>query len=74
MGDPSLIIPAKNIRIKYNLSCEEVPVLILDCHVHKLRNKDGALIKVLWRNQFVEEGIWEGDEDMNRRYPHLFAS
>ena len=58
MGDPSLIIPAKNIRIKYNLSCEEVPVLILDCHFHKLRNKDGALIKVLWRNQFVEECIW----------------
>ncbi|WMV25226.1 hypothetical protein MTR67_018611 [Solanum verrucosum] len=30
MGDPSLIIPTKNIGIKDNLSYEEVPVQILD--------------------------------------------
>lgn len=31
-----------------------------------------ALVKVLWRNQFVEEATWKAEEDMETRYPHLF--
>ncbi|WMV51628.1 hypothetical protein MTR67_045013 [Solanum verrucosum] len=46
MGDTSLIIPTKNIEIKDNLSYEEIPVLILDRQVHKLRTKEVASIKV----------------------------
>ncbi|WMV24625.1 hypothetical protein MTR67_018010 [Solanum verrucosum] len=46
--------------------------LILDRHVRKLRTKEVASVKVLWRNQFVEEATWEAEEDMNKRYPHLF--
>ncbi|KAK4730141.1 hypothetical protein R3W88_023129 [Solanum pinnatisectum] len=74
MGDPSLIIPTENITIKDSLSYEEIPVQILDCQVRKLRSKEVASIKVLWRNQFVEEATWEVEEDMKRRYPHLFES
>ncbi|WMV10107.1 hypothetical protein MTR67_003492 [Solanum verrucosum] len=55
MGDPSLIIPTENIRIKDSLSYEEIPVQILDRQVRKLRTKYVASVKVLWRNQFVEE-------------------
>ena len=32
-----------------------------------------ASIKVLWRNQFVEQGNWEAEEDMKKN-PHLFES
>ncbi|WMV32909.1 hypothetical protein MTR67_026294 [Solanum verrucosum] len=39
MGDPSFIIPTKNIGIKDNLSYEEVHVRILDRQVRKLRTK-----------------------------------
>ncbi|WMV08715.1 hypothetical protein MTR67_002100, partial [Solanum verrucosum] len=42
--------------------------------VHKLRTKDVASVKVLWRNQFVKEATWEAEEDMNKRYPLLFTS
>ncbi|WMV37210.1 hypothetical protein MTR67_030595 [Solanum verrucosum] len=38
-------------------SHEEVPVQILDRQVRRLRTKDVASVKVLWRNQFVEEEI-----------------
>ncbi|WMV59026.1 hypothetical protein MTR67_052411, partial [Solanum verrucosum] len=55
MGDPSLIIPTENIGIKDILSYEEIPVQILDHQVRKLRTKEVASVKVLWRNQFVEE-------------------
>ncbi|WMV50637.1 hypothetical protein MTR67_044022 [Solanum verrucosum] len=55
MGDPSLIIPIEDIGIKDSLSYEEIPIQILDRQVCKLRTKEVASVKVLWRNQFVEE-------------------
>ncbi|WMV46945.1 hypothetical protein MTR67_040330 [Solanum verrucosum] len=74
MGDPSLITPNENIGIKDNLSYEEIPVEILDHQARKLRTKEVASVKVLWRNQFVKEATWEDEEDMKNRYPHLFSS
>ncbi|WMV19195.1 hypothetical protein MTR67_012580 [Solanum verrucosum] len=72
MGDPSLIIPTEDIGIKDSLSYEEIPVQILDRQVHKFRTKKVASIKVFWRNQFIGEATWESEEDMNKRYLHLF--
>ncbi|WMV49899.1 hypothetical protein MTR67_043284, partial [Solanum verrucosum] len=72
MGDPSLMIPTKGIGIKDSLSYEEIPIQILDRQVCKLRTKEVASVKVIWRNQFVEEATWEAEEDMNKTYPHLF--
>ncbi|WMV51125.1 hypothetical protein MTR67_044510 [Solanum verrucosum] len=47
---------------------------ILDRQVRKLRTKEVASVKVLWRNQFFEKATWEFEEDMKNRYPHLFES
>ncbi|WMV59272.1 hypothetical protein MTR67_052657 [Solanum verrucosum] len=53
---------------------EEIPVQILDRQVRKLRTKEVASVKVLWRNQFFKEATWEAEEDMEKRYPHLFET
>ncbi|WMV09447.1 hypothetical protein MTR67_002832 [Solanum verrucosum] len=74
MGDLSLIIPTEDISIKDILSYEEIPIQILDRQVRKLRMKEVASVKVLWRNHFFEEATWEAEEDMKKRYPHLFKS
>ncbi|WMV40755.1 hypothetical protein MTR67_034146 [Solanum verrucosum] len=74
MGDPSRIIPTEDIGINDSLSYEDIPVQILDRQVRKLRTKEVASVKVLWRNKFVEEAIWEAEKDMKKRYPHLFES
>ncbi|WMV08459.1 hypothetical protein MTR67_001844 [Solanum verrucosum] len=74
MGDPSFIIPTEGIEIKDSLSYEEIPVHILDRQVRKLRTTEVASVKVLWRNQFVENATWEAKEDMKKRYPHHFES
>ncbi|WMV14167.1 hypothetical protein MTR67_007552 [Solanum verrucosum] len=55
-----------------NLSYEEIPVQILDRQVRKLRTKEVASVKVLWRNQFLEEATWEAEENIKKIYPHLF--
>ncbi|XP_075479367.1 uncharacterized protein LOC142520248 [Primulina tabacum] len=46
---------------------------ILDRKVKVLRNKEIGIIKILWRNQLVEEATWEPEEEMKQRYPELFA-
>ncbi|WMV32362.1 hypothetical protein MTR67_025747 [Solanum verrucosum] len=38
----------------------------LDRQVRRLRTKDVASVKVLSRNQFVEEATWEAEEDMKK--------
>ncbi|WMV49559.1 hypothetical protein MTR67_042944 [Solanum verrucosum] len=48
--DPLLIIPIEDIGIKDSLSYEEIHVQILDRQVRKLRTKEVASVKVLWRN------------------------
>ncbi|WMV49816.1 hypothetical protein MTR67_043201 [Solanum verrucosum] len=63
-----LSLVAESKRIRQMLS------LILDRQVRTLRTKEVASVKVLWRNQFVEEATWGAEEDMKKRYPHLFES
>ncbi|WMV33158.1 hypothetical protein MTR67_026543 [Solanum verrucosum] len=62
----------KGLSVDENLSYEEVLVEILDRQVKKLRNKEVASVKVLWRNHLVEGATWEAEADMKSRYPHLF--
>ncbi|XP_059315799.1 uncharacterized protein LOC132066513 [Lycium ferocissimum] len=64
MGDPSLDVSIEITGVKDSLSYEEIPVAILDRQVFKLRTKEIASVKVLWRNQKVEEATWEAKEDM----------
>ena len=59
LDDPSLIVPTENVGIKDNMSYEEVLVQILNHQVRKLRTKDVVSVKVLWRNQFIEEATGE---------------
>ena len=74
IGDPSSIVPLEVVNVEENLTYEEVPVEILDRQVKRLRNKEIASVKVLWRNQLVESTTWEAEADMMKRYPHLFHS
>ncbi|XP_070046563.1 uncharacterized protein [Nicotiana tomentosiformis] len=47
-GDPSLIVPVEAIEVNEEFTYEEIPVVILDRQVQKLRNKETASVKVLW--------------------------
>ncbi|XP_070013935.1 uncharacterized protein [Nicotiana sylvestris] len=51
VGDSSLIVPVETIEVNEELAYEEIPVSILDGQLQKLRNKEMASVKVLWRNQ-----------------------
>ena len=72
-SDASHIIGYEAVEIQPDLSYEEKPVTILDRKEQVLRNKTIPLVRVLWRNQKIEESTWEPEKDMREKYPHLFS-
>ena len=64
----------ESVAVKDSLSYEDVPVEILDRQVIKLRNKEFASVKVLWRSPSVEGTTWEAEASIRAKYPHLFPS
>ncbi|XP_059292641.1 uncharacterized protein LOC132046113, partial [Lycium ferocissimum] len=70
--DPSHVLNNEEIEINEGLTYEKKLVQILDRQVRRLRMKDVASVKVLWRNHNTEEATWEAEEDMKKTYPHLF--
>ncbi|KAK4733985.1 hypothetical protein R3W88_008246 [Solanum pinnatisectum] len=72
VGDPSWVVPVEDIQITKELSYKETPVAILDRQVYKLRTKQVASVKVLWRNKNREEVTWETNDGMRSKYHHLF--
>ncbi|XP_070041450.1 uncharacterized protein [Nicotiana tomentosiformis] len=73
-GDPSHVLDFSSVQLDKDLSYVEEPVAILDRQVRKLRSKNIASVKVQWRGQPVKEETWETEQDMRRRYPHLFTT
>ncbi|WMV37945.1 hypothetical protein MTR67_031330 [Solanum verrucosum] len=72
VGDASRVVPIEDVQITEELSYEKTPVVILDRQVSKLRTKEVASVKVLWRNKNREEVTWEVEDGMRSKYPHLF--
>ncbi|XP_070023215.1 uncharacterized protein [Nicotiana sylvestris] len=59
VGYATLIVLVDTIEVNEELTYEEILVAILDRQVQKLRNKEIASVKVLWRNKQVEETTWK---------------
>ena len=55
VSDPDHIISYEPLQIQKDMSYMEEPVQILDCKEKQLRSKNISLVKVLWKNQHIEE-------------------
>ncbi|WMV09507.1 hypothetical protein MTR67_002892 [Solanum verrucosum] len=64
----AFIVPLESLAVKHNLSYEDVPVEILDRQVRRLRNKEVASFKVLWRSQSVEGATWETEATTKSKF------
>ncbi|XP_073121827.1 uncharacterized protein [Henckelia pumila] len=74
MANPSHDICHDPVEWTPDLSYEEMSVQILDRQVRRLRNREIPMVKVIWRNQLVEEATWETKQGMRARYSELFGS
>ena len=71
---PSHVLNYEPLKIKDNLTYEELPIQILDRKDQVLRTKTITLVKVLWKNHTVEEASWEREDEMKSNYPELFVN
>ncbi|GAV84681.1 Chromo domain-containing protein [Cephalotus follicularis] len=69
--DPSHVLQYEPLELQIDMSFKERPVQIVDRRVKQLRNKDIALVKVLWQYCGLEEATWEREDEMRARYPQF---
>ena len=46
----------------------------MDRQMKKLRSKEVASVKVIYRNHIAEEAPWESKDIIHSKYPHLFET
>ena len=59
VGDLASVVLMESVAMEDSLSYENVQVKILDRHVIRLRTKEVASFKVLWRSQSIEGATWK---------------
>ena len=71
--DPSHVLQPQSVKVNEDLTYEEELVAIMGYQVRQLRSKAIPMVKVLWRNNNVEEHTWETEAEMRAMYPYLFS-
>ncbi|GKA73446.1 hypothetical protein Tco_0779748 [Tanacetum coccineum] len=74
MSDEILAIPLDEIQIDDKLHFIEEPVEIMDCEVKRLKQRHIPIVKVCWNSKRGLEFTWERKDQMQKKYPLLFAN
>ncbi|GKD36470.1 putative reverse transcriptase domain-containing protein [Tanacetum coccineum] len=69
-----LAIPLDEIQIDDKLNFIEEPVEIMDREVKRLKQSRIPIMKVRWNSRRGPEFTWEREDQMKKKYPHLFAN
>ncbi|GKE40750.1 putative reverse transcriptase domain-containing protein [Tanacetum coccineum] len=69
-----LAIPLDEILVNDKLNFIEEPVEIMDREVKGLKQSRIPIMKVLWNSRRGREYTWEREDQMQKKYPHLFAN
>nr|GFC89204.1 hypothetical protein [Tanacetum cinerariifolium] len=71
--DETLAIPLDEIQIDNKLYFIEEPVEIMDREVKRLKQSRIPIVKVRCNSRRCFEFTWEREDQMQKKYPHLFA-
>ncbi|GJS33025.1 putative reverse transcriptase domain-containing protein [Tanacetum coccineum] len=74
LTDETLAIQLDEIQIYDNLHFIEEPVEIMDREVKRLKQSRIPIVKVRWNSRRGLEFTWEREDQMQKKYPHLFAN
>ncbi|GJW81364.1 putative reverse transcriptase domain-containing protein [Tanacetum coccineum] len=72
LSDEPLAIPMDEIHIDDKLNFIEEPVEIIDREVKGLKKSRIPIVKVRWNSRRGPEYTWEREDQMQKKYPHLF--
>ncbi|GJY94567.1 putative reverse transcriptase domain-containing protein [Tanacetum coccineum] len=74
LSDELLAVPLDEIQIDDKLNFIEESVEIMDREVKRLKQSRIPIVKVLWNSRRCPEFTWEREDQMKKKYPHLFAN
>ncbi|GJV80831.1 putative reverse transcriptase domain-containing protein [Tanacetum coccineum] len=74
MSDEPLVIPLDEIQIDNKIYFIEEPVEIMDREVKRLKQICILIFKVRWNSRRGPEFTWEHEDQMQKKYPHLFPN
>ncbi|GJR23473.1 putative reverse transcriptase domain-containing protein [Tanacetum coccineum] len=75
LSDESLVIPMKELWLDDDKpNFVEEPVEIMDQKVKQLRQSRIPIIKVIWNSKRGPEFMWEREDEIRTKYPHLFPN
>ncbi|GKC27726.1 hypothetical protein Tco_1035020, partial [Tanacetum coccineum] len=74
MADEPLAIPLDEIQVDDKLHFIEEPVEIMDREVKRLNQSRIPIVKVRWNYRRGPEFTWEREDQMQKKYPHLFLN
>ncbi|GKC08155.1 putative reverse transcriptase domain-containing protein [Tanacetum coccineum] len=72
MDDEPLAVPLDEIQVDDKLNFIEEPVEVMDREVKRL--KHSRIVKVCWNSRRGPEFTWEREDQMQKKYPHLFTN
>nr|GFB33372.1 putative reverse transcriptase domain-containing protein [Tanacetum cinerariifolium] len=74
MAEEPLAIPLDEIQVDDKLNFIEEPVEIMDREVKRLKQSRIPIVKVRWNSKRGHEFTWEREDQMQKKYPHLFTN
>ncbi|KAI3794785.1 hypothetical protein L1987_37424 [Smallanthus sonchifolius] len=72
LSDETLVVPLEELEIDEQLRFIEEPVEIMDREVKTLKRSKIPIIRVRWNSKRGPEFMWEREDQMMKKYPHLF--
>ncbi|KAD4585763.1 hypothetical protein E3N88_23364 [Mikania micrantha] len=72
LSDETLVVPLDEIQVDEQLRFVEEPVEIMDREVKQLKQSKIPIVKVQWNSKRGPEFTGEREDQMMRKYPHLF--
>nr|GEY67447.1 hypothetical protein [Tanacetum cinerariifolium] len=74
MSDETFAIPLDEIQVDDNLHFIEELVEIMDREVKRLKQSCVLIVKIRWNFRRGSEFTWEREDQMQQKYPHIFAN
>ncbi|KAD4585784.1 hypothetical protein E3N88_23385 [Mikania micrantha] len=72
LSNETLVVPLDEIQVDEQLRFVEEPVEIMDREVKQLKQSKIPIVKVQWNSKHGLEFTGEREDQMMRKYPHLF--
>ncbi|GJV14918.1 putative reverse transcriptase domain-containing protein [Tanacetum coccineum] len=74
LAEGDIVVPMDEIQLNDKLHMIEEPVEVFDREVKRLKQSRIPIVKVRWNSQRGPEFTWEREDDIKKKYPHLFTS